>query len=55
MNTPNVEQFLSDYSPEVRDLALQARALTLDVIPDAIELVDPSSRINRQHPLCVVE
>ena len=36
---------LSVYSPEIRDLAWQARALILDVIPGTLEQVDPSSKI----------
>src|SRR5207244_5688119 len=37
--------FLASYSPEVRSLALKARGLILEVIPDAIEQVDPPSKI----------
>src|SRR5712691_601134 len=40
-----VKGFLASYSPEVRNLALKARKLILDVIPDAIEQVDPPSKI----------
>lgn len=35
-----VEAFLAGYSPQVRSLVLQARALALDIIPDAVEQVD---------------
>ncbi len=38
-------QFLSQYTPEVRDLAMRIRALVLDALPAAIEIVDPPSRI----------
>lgn len=37
---PAVAAFLSAYSPEVRALALQVRALVLEVIPEAVEQVD---------------
>lgn len=38
-------QFLSQYTPEVRDLAMRTRALVLDALPGAIEIVDAPSRI----------
>jgi len=38
-------EFLASYSPEVRDLALKARELILEVIPNALEQVDPPSKI----------
>lgn len=40
-----VKEFLAPYSPEVQALALKERALVLEVIPDAIEQIDPSSKI----------
>lgn len=40
-----LREFLGSYSAEVRGLALKTRALILDVIPDAVEQVDPASRI----------
>jgi len=40
-----VTEFLATYSPEVRDLALKTRALILEVIPHAVEQVDPPSKI----------
>lgn len=40
-----LDSFLSLYSPEVRALALQTRALVLDALPGAIEMVDPPSKI----------
>lgn len=36
-----VEAFLAPYTPDVRDLALGARALILSVLPDATEHVYP--------------
>jgi len=40
-----VEAFLAAYSPEVRFLALQARALVLEVMPDALEQVDVPGKL----------
>lgn len=40
-----VTEFLAPYSAEVRDLALKTRALILEVIPNAVEQVDPPSKI----------
>ncbi len=40
-----VEGFLAGYSPDVRGLALAARALVLGVLPEMIEQVDPPSGI----------
>ena len=40
-----VEAFLASYSPDVRELASKARDLILDVIPDAIEQLDPSANL----------
>ena len=45
MSETTVDEFLASYSPEVRDLALQTRNLVLEVIPKALEMVDPPSRI----------
>lgn len=45
MNTTTAEEFLAAYSPEVRELALQTRALVFESLPDAIEFVDPPSKI----------
>ena len=45
MPADSLEQFLSAYPPEVRDLALQTRALILDALPGAVELVDAPSKI----------
>ncbi len=41
----SVNKFLAAFSPEVRDLALKVRDLVFEVKPDAIEGVDPSSKI----------
>jgi hypothetical protein len=38
-------QFLSQYTPQVRDLAMRARALVLEALPGALELVDAPSKI----------
>jgi hypothetical protein len=40
-----VDDFLAGYSPDVRGLALAARALVLSVLPGMIEQVDPPSGI----------
>jgi hypothetical protein len=45
MSETTVEEFLTSYSPEVRNLALQTRELVLDVVPTALEIVDPPSKI----------
>jgi hypothetical protein len=45
MNGSSFEEFLASYTPEVRDLALRTRALILEAIPDAVEVVDPPSKI----------
>ena len=41
----DVHAFLTAYSPEVRALALGARALILEVMPGVLELVDPPGRL----------
>lgn len=40
-----VTEFLAPYSSEVRNLALKIRALVLEVMPNAVEQVDPPSKI----------
>ncbi|TLN09795.1 DUF1801 domain-containing protein [bacterium] len=40
-----LDDFLSQYSPQVRELALGTRALILRVFPDALEQVDVPSKI----------
>jgi uncharacterized protein YndB with AHSA1/START domain len=43
--TRQLEQFLADYPPDVRALALRARELILKALPDAVETVWPGWRI----------
>lgn len=45
MTEPTLDEFLAAYPPEIRALALEARSLILRVIPDAVEMVDPPSKI----------
>ena len=45
MNDPELEEFLVRFTPAIRELALQARALILECFPDALEMVDPPSGI----------
>lgn len=45
MPEPTFEEFLSTYNPQVRELAYQAQALIRSVLPEALELVDPPSRL----------
>ena len=45
MNETSLEEFLASNIPEVRQLVLKTRALVLTVIPQAIEQVDPPSKI----------
>ena len=40
-----LDEFLSSYSSDVQALVLKARRLVMDVLPEAIELVDPPSKI----------
>lgn len=42
---PAIQAFLASYPPEVRDLALELRALVFDVIPNALEQVDVPNKI----------
>jgi hypothetical protein len=39
------EELLESHSPEVRDIALRARALVLSIYPDAMEQVDPPDHL----------
>jgi hypothetical protein len=41
----SAEEFLSNYSPKVRELAYKTRALIQKIIPNAQEFVDPPSKI----------
>jgi len=45
MNNASLEEFLTSYSPEVHQLVMTTRALVLEIIPQAIEQVDPPSKI----------
>jgi hypothetical protein len=45
MSEPPFEAFLASYSLEIQNLALQTRELVLGVIPNALEMVDPPSKI----------
>jgi hypothetical protein len=40
-----IRDFLAPYSPEVRSLALKARALVLDLVPDVREQIDAPAKI----------
>jgi hypothetical protein len=40
-----VERFLAPYSPAICELAWKARALVLEVFPDAIEQLDPPAKL----------
>jgi hypothetical protein len=40
-----VSDLLKPYAPQVRALALAARALVLEVMPEAIEQVDPADKL----------
>jgi hypothetical protein len=44
MNT-ELEQFLAPYTPEVRELAGKLRAVIREVMPEAIEQLDPSAHL----------
>lgn len=47
MTTTNkaVKDLLASYTPEVRKLALSTRSFVLDLIPNALEQVDPKAKI----------
>jgi hypothetical protein len=40
-----ITEFLAAYSPEVQDLAWKTRTLVLEMVPGAIEQLDPSAKI----------
>ena len=42
---PDLATFLANYSPEVQSLAREARTLILEVMPNTIELIDPSANL----------
>lgn len=41
----DLEQFLAQYAPDVRDLARKMRAVICEVMPDAIEQLDPPANL----------
>ena len=45
MPAASLDDFLAGYPPEIRELVLQTRILILTVIPDAVEIIDPPSKI----------
>lgn len=42
---PQVKALLSAYDPGVHEIALKARALVLEVVPDALEQIDVSAKM----------
>ena len=40
-----VDEFISSFTPEIQNIILRARLLILDIIPNAVEIVDPPSNI----------
>lgn len=45
MAEPELESFLSNYPGEIRELFYTARSFVLSVMPNALEVVDPPSKI----------
>ena len=45
MTETSIDEFLAAYPPEIRALALETKNLILRVIPGAVEIVDPPSKI----------
>lgn len=45
MSELSPEAFLESFPPEIAEIALLARSKILSLIPDAIEMVDPPSKI----------
>lgn len=43
--TDDIQQFLSPFSPQVRELAWKLRALILGVMPNTIEQLDPPAKL----------
>jgi hypothetical protein len=41
----DLEQFLTHYAPEIRELARKMRAVIREVMPEAIEQLDPSANL----------
>ncbi len=59
--TAELEDFLSAFSPELRNIALQLRELVLEMAPDAIEQIDTSAHLlgygyakTYAHLICVI-
>jgi hypothetical protein len=42
---PELTTFLANYPPEVQSLAREARTLILELMPNTIELIDPSANL----------
>lgn len=42
---PDLAAFLASYPPDVRSMAHGARSLILEVMPNTIELIDPSANL----------
>jgi hypothetical protein len=40
-----IDEFISSFTPEIQNIILRARLLILDIIPNAVEIVDPPSNI----------
>src|SRR5215207_9377832 len=40
-----IEEFLASYPPHVQEIAIKARALVRDVMPDALEMVDVPGKL----------
>ena len=40
-----IEELLEAHTPEVRDIALRARALVLSICPEAVEQIDPADHL----------
>ena len=43
--TVSVEEFLATYPPHVQEIALKARALVREVLPDALEMIDVPAKL----------
>ncbi len=43
---PELLEFLANYNPEVRAIALMLRELVLEIVPEAIEQVDRPGKLN---------
>lgn len=45
MDKPELEEFVQSFTPVVRELTQKTRALILESIPNALEMLDPPSEI----------